>query len=74
MRRVITHARERFTSKNIVSPSNHGSSFTCSTARRLALSSAYRRIKPIRVSCDGNGGAPTSIPNIVRNHKSSLTH
>src|SRR6266481_409429 len=26
------------------------------------------------VSCAGNGGAPTSIPSIVRNHKSSLTH
>src|SRR6266404_4082981 len=27
-----------------------------------------------RVSCPGSGGAPTSIPSIVRNHKSSLTH
>src|SRR5579859_4612325 len=74
MRRVITHARERCTSKNVVSPSHQASSFPRSAASRFPLNSAYFFMNSIRVSCAGSGGAPASIPSMLRNHKSSLTH
>src|SRR5437667_6306411 len=31
-------------------------------------------MKPRRVSGSGSGGAPTSMPRMFRNHRSSLTH
>src|SRR6266852_6002466 len=70
----MTHVRGRCTSKNFTFASHHVSSFSCNAASRLPLSSAYRFMNSRRASCFGSGGAFTSMPSMLRNHRSSLTH
>ena len=73
-RRTMIQARLCTVSKKGTSVSHHASSVRRRAASRFSESSAYRRMKPSRVSGAGTGGAPTSIPNMVMNHLSSLMH
>jgi hypothetical protein len=52
-RRVMTHALERSTSKNVVASSHQCSSFCRRTTSRFPLSSAYRFMNPLRLSPEG---------------------
>ena len=67
MRRTITQARDRGTSKKLAVSSHHSSSFDRKVSSRLPESSAYRLMNSMRVSCPGSGGAATSTPRMLRN-------
>src|SRR6185295_4995928 len=60
--------------ENPTSSSHHASSFVRNELNRRPASSAYRRMNSIRVSVEGSGGAPTSMPSMFLNQPSSLMH